>query len=159
MANAQLRLVSEPAPDQNPDTQDDTRRVFEHWVFMFNRPVRRCKLGPTRRATIDAAMAMGYDTETLMLAIEGMAADPLANARDDGQRDAMREIEWFLARESRIERWAELGERLRARAERAERTPAIAQPEQGPVVSAEELAAAKARLKALANRMRAGQHG
>lgn len=114
MANPQLKLVSDPAPGFNPDTQDPTRQIFEHWLYLLGRSPRRCKLGPTRRQAIDAALAIGYDTDTVLLAIEGMAADPLLGARDERMRDAMREIEWLLAREARIERWAGLGEQLRA---------------------------------------------
>lgn len=155
MAIAQLKLVADKAPDQNPYTQDDTRRVFEHWVFMFDRPVHRCKLGPTRRQVIDAAIAMGYDVDMLMQAIEGMAADPLADAPHDRMRDAMREIEWFLAREARIERWAEMGERIRARALRPDEPVPAAQAVDYCAPSDEQ----RARMKALAAKLRAGQHG
>ena len=156
MAQArQFKLVTDKAPDQNPHTQDDTRRVFEHWVFMFDRPVRRCKLGPTRRQVIDAALAMDYDVDTLLLAIEGMAADPLADAPHDRMRDAMREIEWLLAREARMERWAAMGERVRSKALRPE-----------PVADATEAATyvgpsdeQRAQMRAVYARLRAGQHG
>ncbi len=153
---AQLKLVTDKAPDQNLQTQDDTRRVFEHWVFMLDRPVRRCKLGPTRRQVIDAALAMGYDVETLMLAVEGMAADPLADAPHDRMRDAMREIEWLLAREARIERWAEMGERVRAKALRPQEAPGAAEPEAQYVGPSEEQ---RARMRAVYSQLRAGQHG
>ncbi len=153
---AQLKLVTDKAPGQNLETQDATRRVFEHWVFMFERRVRLCKLGPTRRQVIDAALAMGYDVDTLLLAIEGMAADPLPNARHDGIRDGMREIEWLLAREARIERWAEMGERVRARALRPEAAPGAAEPEPEYVGPSEEQ---RARMRAVYSQLRAGRHG
>jgi hypothetical protein len=152
---AQLKLVTDKAPGQNLETQDATRRVFEHWVFMFDRPVRRCKLGPTRRQVIDAALGMGYDVHTLLLAIEGMAADPLADAPHDRMRDAMREIEWLLAREARIERWAEMGERVRARALRPDE-PVAAEPEAEYALPSEEQ---RARMRAVYAQIRAGRHG
>ena len=101
MATPQLKLVTDPPPGFNHGTRDDTRRVFEHWLAMLGRSPRRCKLGPTRREAINAALAMGYDVETLMLAVDGMAADPLDGARNDGMREQMRELDWLLVREAR----------------------------------------------------------
>lgn len=139
MAIPQLKLVQDAPPGFNPATADDTRRVFEHWLFMFGRSPRRCKLGPTRRTAINTALAIGYDVDTLLLAIEGMAADPLADASADRIRDAMREIEWLLGREARIERWAERGEALRASVQRQH---AQADAEPAPVVAVDEAAEA-----------------
>jgi len=134
---------------------DVVRLVFEHWVAMFGRPIRRCKLGPTRRAAIQAMLTL-YDADTLMLAIEGMAADPLADCRGDEVRAAMRELEWLFGKESRIERWADRGERLRAMAAsfgRAERDPPA---QEDAARSAADAQAARAQLAALAAQLRAG---
>lgn len=160
-ARPQLALVDDKAPSWQPASGDATRRIFEHWVWMLGRSVRRCKLGPTRRAAINAALAMGYDEETLCLAVEGIAADPLDSARDDQMRDAMREIEWLLAREARIERWAEHGERLRLQAEQTpQHGPGPAEPSSvgpaDPQAEAEALARREA-LRQLARQLRSGQ--
>ena len=115
MALPQLKLVNEKHAGFDFGTRDATRRVFEHWLYMSGRSPLRCKLGPQRRQVIDAALAIGYSPDQLMQAIEGMAADPLGDVDKPRMRDAMREIEWLLAREARIERWAEAGARLRER--------------------------------------------
>jgi hypothetical protein len=157
MANAQLRLVQDAPPGFQADTRDATRLIFDHWLFMLGRSPRRCKLGPTRRAAINGAMAMGYDADMLMMAVEGMAADPLDGAKDDHMRDAMREIEWLLAREARIERWADRGEALRLQVIQADQpAPDDAQP--APPVDEVAAAAARERLRQLGARSRAGQH-
>ena len=156
MAQPQLKLVQDAPPGFNPDTRDPTRQVFEHWLFMLGRSPRRCKMGPTRRAAINGALAMGYDVDTLLLAVEGMAADPLDGAPHDRMRDAMREIEWLLAREARIERWAEMGERVRAKALRPQEAPGAAEPEAQYVGPSEEQ---RARMRAVYSQLRAGQHG
>lgn len=112
----QLRLLREAAAvDFGCAPTDVVRRVFEHWLRFFKRNPRRCKLGPARR-TVIAAMLTVYegDPEALELAIEGMAADPLEDCAPR-MRDAMREIEWLLAKESRVERWAAKGDELRER--------------------------------------------
>lgn len=150
-AKPQLSLVTDPAPGYLPHTADPVRRIFEHWVAMFNRNVRRCKLGPTRRAAINAALAMGYDEETLLACIDGIASDPLDNCRHDGIREAMRELEWLLASEARIERWAERGDQLHQRMAQADQpsdTPTHTQTAPDP--------AARQRLAELARRLRAG---
>lgn len=133
MANPQLRLVQEALQPMAEHGTDPTRRVFEHWVSMLGRSIRRCKLGPTRRAAINAALLL-YSVDELMLAVEGMASDPMEGVADEAA-ESMRELEWFLAREARVERWMARGEKLRASAERQaerERQPAAAQP-QAPV--------------------------
>lgn len=156
MAASQLRLVDVHAPARAA-SQDPTRQVFDHWVFMLGRSVARCKLGPTRRGVINAALTL-YDVDTLCMAIEGMAADPLADCASDKMRDAMREVEWLLARESRVERWAEMGERLRGQADdlavrqaqRASQPPEADAPAADPAA----VAAARERLRALATQAR-----
>lgn len=148
---AQLRLVTEVAAvDMGCAPGDDTRRVFEHWLFMFGRNPRRCKLGPTRRAAINAALTL-YDVETIELAIDGMAADPLDGCRPEA-REAMHELEWLLAKESRVERWAGQGDALQqriaaalARRQQQQNAPGS---EEGP--TPEEAAQARERVRVMA---------
>lgn len=163
MALPQLKLVDSQAPGFNLGTTDPARRVFEHWLFTNGRNPRRCKMGPTRRMAIQAALAMGYDVDTLLMAIEGMAADPLDAVAErrppadcDRIREHMREIEWLMAREQRIERWAAMGERLRQQSD----APAPATEHQAPAVDPAAEAAARAQLLARiqASRM-GGRHG
>lgn len=150
-ARPQLKLVTE-AVQQNSAPMDPTRRVFDHWVAMNGRMVARCKLGPTRRQAINAWLTV-YDEDQLLAAIEGMAADPLEGC-NPGQRAAMRELEWLLASESRIERWSELGFTLRDELAAADRRCAAPVVADEPVVDPAEAAAARARLVALARRRR-----
>lgn len=154
MAQPQLKLVID-APATAAAPQDATRRIFEHWLYMLGRNPRRCKLGPTRRAVINAALTV-YDEDTLMLTMEGIAADPL-EGKPDSMRAAMRELEWLLASEARIERWADKGEALRRDADRLQAQPSPAQAD-APVVDPVAAAAQRERLRALAASMR-GVHG
>lgn len=161
---AQLRLVQDAPPTFNLAAQDPARRVFEHWLFMFGRSPARCKLGPTRRQAINGALAMGYAVDDLMLAVEGMAADPLdMPGRPDDEaarmRDAVREIDWLLAREKRIERWMALGEKLRLMVDQPDPTPpSLPQaPAEPPDPAA--TAAARRRLLAVAVQLRGAAHG
>lgn len=117
MANPQLRLVQDAPPSFNPAAQDPARRVFEHWLFMFGRSPARCKLGPVRQKAIAAALALGYEVDVLMMAVEGMAADPLDRASAPHIAERMREIDWLMGAESRIEHWAAKGEALRLMAD------------------------------------------
>jgi hypothetical protein len=94
------------------------RRIFDHYVYMLGRNPRRCKLDPTRKSAILAALTV-YDEDTLMLTMEGIAADPL-DGKPESMRAAMRELEWLLARGARIERWADKGEALRQELDRAD---------------------------------------
>lgn len=152
MAQPQLKLVID-APTASATPQDATRRVFDHWMYMLGRNPRRCKLGPTRRAVINAALTV-YDEDTLLLTMEGIAADPL-EGKPESMRAAMRELEWLLASEARIERWADKGEALRADAMRLDalqqaRGDAPPAPPSDPVATA----AARDRVRALAASMR-----
>ena len=110
MASTQLKLVQDAAP-QVGQAQDPVRRIFDHYVYMLGRNPRRCKLGPTRKSVISAALTI-YDEDTLMLTVEGIAADPL-DGKPESMRASMRELEWLLASESRIEQWADKGDALR----------------------------------------------
>lgn len=110
----QLRLVDERAPAHGASS-DPVRQVFEHWVFMLGRSPARCKLGATRRPVIAAALTL-YEVDALLLAVDGLAADPLEGC-SERMREAMRELEWLFAKESRIEYYEERGMALRRRAE------------------------------------------
>lgn len=150
MANPQLRLVQDAQQPQT--TTDPVRRIFEHWAFMLGRNTRRCKLGPTRRAAINAALAIGYDEDTLMLACEGMASVSF-EGKPDSMREAMLELEWFMAREARIERAVRYGEALR---EAAARPAVVDQAEAADQLPADPaaMAAARDRLRVMAQAMR-----
>lgn len=159
MGNPQLRLVTDPAPTFHPRSSDAARRIFEHWLALFGRSPARCKLGPTRRAAIAAALAMGYDEDQLCQAIEGMAADPLERASAEHIRERMRELEWMLGAEARIEHWSALGLELRAELERAGAAPAQPQQPADAPPTAEQVAAAMAKRAALAERARQMRQG
>lgn len=153
MANPQLRLVQDAQQPQT--TTDPVRRIFEHWAFMLGRNPRRTKLGPTRRAAINAALAMGYDEDTLLLACEGMASVDF-QGKPESMREAMLELEWFLAREARIERAVRYGEALRAAV--AQPVVQVAEAQAAEPVDPAAAAAARERLRAMAVAMR-GAHG
>lgn len=155
MANAQLRLVQDAQQPQH--TTDPVRRIFDHWLFMLGRSPRRCKLGPTRRAAINGALAIGYDEDTLLLACEGMACVSF-DGKPESMREAMLELEWFLAREARIERAVRYGEALRDAAARQSAPAVVAEDAPAPVdpVAA---AAARERLRTMAAGLRGGAHG
>lgn len=162
-ATPQLRLVQDAPPTFNPATTDPVRQVFEHWLLMFGRSPARCKLGPTRRTAIVGALGMGYAVDDLLLAIEGLASDPVdLPGRPDADaariRDAVRQVEWLLAREQRIERWMAKGEQLRGMVDQPAPLP---QAQQAPAVVQDPAAtaAARARLAALARQMREASHG
>ncbi len=153
-AAKQLRLVTD-APPPHHITNDPVRQVFEHWVFMFGLRAASTKLGPTRKAVISSALAIGYSLPDLILAVDGMAAVSLDGKPDDMQ-ERMREIDWFLANEPRIERCMRHGEKLRDMAAAHRAAPAVEADEApaDPVAAA----AARERLRQLANRCR-GAHG
>lgn len=150
----QLRLVTD-APPAHHTTTDPVRQVFEHWVFMFGLRAGATKLGPKRKPVITGALALGYTAAELMLAVEGMASASL-EGKPEGMQERMREIDWFLADEVRIERCMRHGERLRDMAAREVVAPvveAVAAP-----ADPAAAAAARERLRALANQCR-GLHG
>ena len=154
---AQLRLITTPASATPAPSTDPTRQVFEHWLYMLAKSPARCKLGPTRRAAINAALTL-YDVETLHLAIEGMAGDPLDGCSDK-MAAAMRELEWLLAKEARVERWADMGEHFRLRVQRDEHQ-AAAEPDIAPApVDPVVAAAARDRLRQFCAARREPQHG
>ena len=157
MGQPQLKLVQTPVVAFSGASADPTRRVFEHWLVMAGRSPARCKLGPTRRQAINAWLTV-YDEDMLCAAVEGMASDPLEGC-NPSMRAAMRELEWLISSEARIERWAERGFALREQleAEAAEEARRRAAPP--PVVEVEDPAAvaqARQRLADLAARCRGG---
>lgn len=159
MANPQLRLVTETP--QQPATTDPVRIAFNHWLLMSGRNAKVCKLGQTRTNAIKAAVAL-YDLDIVLTAIDGMASDPLDDC-SPSMAARLREIEWFLATEARIERWFERGQQLHAAADR-ELQRRAAPPSQEPPSdpeAAQRATEARAKLKQLrldlAQRMRAGQ--
>lgn len=147
-AGRQLRLVKE-APPAHGTTTDPTRQVFEHWVFMFGLHPRT-KLDSYRRAAINGAIAL-YGLADVMLAVEGMAAVPLGD-KPESMREAMREIEWFLASAKRVERCLRYGDQLRAAAAQPAPAADAAQPVQ-PVDQA-AVAQQRLRLRDMAERFR-----
>ena len=138
---------------------DPTRAVFEHWVFMLGRQAARCKLGPTRRAAINGALTL-YAPDELMLAVEGMAAEAF-DGMPAQAADAMRELEWLLKSESRVERFIRAGEALREKAARMDaRARMRAAEPPPPAVDAEAQAAeaqrARQQLRTMAAILREG---
>lgn len=112
MASAQLKLVTHTETPLQPTTRDPVRRVFDHWMAIHGKSPARCKLGPTRQQAIAACLLL-YDEETLLLAIEGNAADHSCSAGGNTINRDLYDIEWLLATESRVERFANMGERVR----------------------------------------------
>ncbi len=149
----QLKLVSAMPAIETGTTTDPTRQVFEHWLYMLGRSAQRCKLGPSRRQVINGALAMGYDADTLMLAVEGMAGDALEGC-SERMATAMRDLEWLLAKEARIEQWADKGEALRAAAMQNVNERVMDEP--AAQVDPAEAAAARERLRQFAQQRRGG---
>lgn len=152
-AGRQLRLVKD-APPAHDTTSDPTRQVFEHWVFMFGLHPGRTKLDAQRRQAINGAIAL-YGLADVMLAVEGMAAAPLGD-KPESMRDAMREIDWFLATAKRVERGLRYGDQLRAAALTAPQAAECVAPAQA--VDAAAVAQQRERLRRLAEQFRAS-HG
>ena len=135
-------------------------RVYEHWVDMLGKNPRRCALGPTRRKVIARALEL-YDEDTILLAVEGCATDPW-HLGDNDRGTEYTDLEMILRDEAHIERFAAKGEAVRERAEReharqqqAAHTAALHKPGDGPVVTAEEAAAQRDRLRDLQRRIAA----
>lgn len=154
--SAQLRLVTEPPPAHGR-TQDPVRQVFERWVFMMGRSPARCKLDRERAEVIGAALALYEgDVATLLHAVDGMAAAPLAD-KPESMQEAMRELTWFLRSARNIERALAWADKLHEAAAAQDQAPPAAVLVAEP--TAEEgaaAAAARERLRALAARGRAG---
>ena len=156
MARAmQLKLVkTEIVPmDAYSASSDPVARVFGEWLDWFGKSAARCKLGPSRRQAIAAALQL-YDEGMLVQALVGAAADEWL-AQQDGLG-----IEWVLANESRIERFAEAGLRIQARAA-AVPVVARAAADQPTAEQLAEGAAQRERMRALVRRLsgRGGDEG
>lgn len=152
-ASAQLRLVQPLQADDfdvSETSADPIRRVFGHWLYMLGKSPRRCKLGPTRRQAIAAALVL-YEEDQLLLAIEGCAADRWCAGDNPAGRE-FTDVEWILRSESSIERFSEAGERMRAAAQAAANRRAAAQAEPAP--SPEDQAAQRAAADAARERLR-----
>lgn len=154
MRSAQLRLVANMPAITPGTTSDPTRQVFEHWLYMLGLSAQRYKLGPARRSAINAMLAIGFDVETLMLAIEGMAGDPLEGV-SPGARSRIRDIDFLFRDETRVGNYADMGEALRQASVQAQRRPAVVEdePEQVDPAEAER---ARERLRAFAAARREG---
>lgn len=154
------------APGFQAETSDPVRRVFEHWVAISGREIRRCKLGPVRRQSIAAALAIGYEEDDLTLAVEGHLSDPLEWLNVDGlsEREAQRkrfavwDLDWLMVREKRIEAAIERGEHLRQLADAEARPRAASVPAAAEAVDPAVVAEKRRKLAELAARM-AGRAG
>ena len=161
-AAKQFSLVQDMPATARAEDRSPTERVFDHWVFMTGRNPARCVLGPMRRKVIERALALyGGDDEVPMLAVEGGASSAWhAGENDDGR--AHDDVEFFLRNEVNIERFAAMGEALRARAERAlqQQVRDVAARAVVQTISGEDVAQARARMlatrQAVALRMRGG---
>ncbi|MEY5097865.1 MAG: Vibrio phage VvAW1 [Pseudomonadota bacterium] len=152
--NAQLKLVDVAAAEVLSPEQ----RVFDHWVWMMGKAPRRTVLGPERRKVLRRALEL-YDVETLMLAIEGCAGSAW-HAGDNDRGTAYNDLELILRNERNVERFADMGEQLRAKALRQaqrERDAAAqgeaAEPVLGAEAAGEDAAKWRERLRALAASM------
>lgn len=120
--------------------QTPCERVFAHWVFMLGR--KRAALGPARRKVIERALGL-YDEATLMLAIEGCAASAWHAGENDRGR-SFDDIELILRDEAHVERFAAEGEalrdRVRRRAETAEKVVPIETAADPAAIAAQRLA-------------------
>lgn len=150
MAGRQLRLVT----DELAAAPDDVRRLFDHWVFMLGKNPKRVALGPERRKVISRALQL-YEVEVLEMAIEGCAASEW-HAGENDRGTVYQDIELILRNESHIERFAEMGERLRIKAAneaaRARAQASAPVPPQDAAAAAEQ----RQRVRDLAARIRRG---
>jgi hypothetical protein len=119
MAVSSLMIVgTDPAAAGAPGhSKSAAEEVFAHWVWMLGKNPRRTKMGPVRLRIIERALAL-YDTETLLLAIDGCAASKWHAGGNDRERE-FTDIELIMRDEAHVERFAEEGEVLRERALRA----------------------------------------
>lgn len=152
MANKALRLIDTDA-GAHAQERTATERVFDHWVWMLNKPRTRTALGPTRKRAIERALEL-YDEDVLMMAIEGCAASRW-HAGDNDRGKAYNDLELILRDEARIERFAEAGEQVRQRAVRdaAAQRQAAATQHIAPEHDAAAVLAERERVRALAARL------
>jgi hypothetical protein len=165
--SAQLRLIDTTprgasAPSAGAElaamlgSDCEVTRIFGHHLAMQGASPRRCKLAPMRRRLI-ASWLLVYGEEVLQLAVEGFATSAWhQGGNDDGHRFAA--IEYALKNEATIERWADVGERLRERLAGDDRRRAqgdAVHDEAEPVRDPAAVAAQLARLREMAAAMRA----
>jgi hypothetical protein len=131
---------------------------------MFGRMPARTKLDDERKRAILAALTLFEgDMQTILLAVEGMAAADLGHLPDT-QQDAMRELSWFLASAKRIESALRWSDKLQSQLQQsAAASGARAAQESAPVTPecAAAASAAREKLRALAAQGRKGEwrHG
>lgn len=145
--NMQLRLVQTNAVQMTAysASADPVARIFGEWLDWFGKSAARCRLGPARRQAIAAALQL-YDEDMLTQAMVGAAADEWL-AQQEGLG-----VEWILANESRVERFADRGQRIQARAAAAQAMPATpADGQTAPELTDEQ----RAQMAACRQRMRA----
>lgn len=149
-AMQQLRLVKSETPslDAYSRADDPVQRVFGEFLDLFGKSPARCKLGPQRRAAIAGALQL-YPEDMVIQAILGAAScDWLAQQPGLG-------IEWVLATEARIERFADVGLRIQARATREAVQPVVVAAEAAAPTPEQlaQAAAARDRMRAMARRL------
>jgi hypothetical protein len=140
---------------QVPEALSPLERVFEHWVFMLGKAPGRVALGPQRRRAIERALDL-YPEATLLLAVEGCASSAW-HAGDNDRRRPFDDLALILRDEEHIERFAEMGQRLRDRLRdrdaQARSVVPIATPDAAAVAEQRE------RLRQAAARVSGRQHG
>lgn len=148
-AMQQLRLVKTETPslDGYSKADDPVQRVFGEYLDWFGKSPARCKLGPQRRAAIAGALQL-YPEDMLQQALVGASADEwLAQQSGLG-------VEWILANEARIERFADVGLRIQARAGREAAQPVVQVADAAPTPEQQaQAAAARERMRAMARRL------
>ena len=163
MQAKQLRLVSQARDDknawgvpQNGAASEPARVVFEHWVYMLGKCPSRTKMGPGRRAAVQAALAL-YGLDMLLQAVDGMAAENM-EGKPDTMVAAMQDFAWLFEHERRVELYADKGlalaQRLAAQQREAQAAPKVVSLDPEP--TPEEVAAQRARLRDMARQMRGG---
>ena len=159
MGTQGLRVVThEQHSAAHAHEQTAVDRVFGHWVYMLHKSPRRTALGPKRRRAIEQMLAL-YEEETLLLAIEGCAASAWHAGENDRGR-AFDDLELILRDEPHVERFAEMGQRLRERLlSQAAEARAAAQVATVAAGDAAELAAARERLREAAARLSGRRYG
>ena len=125
---------------------------------MLGKSPHRCKLGPTRRAAINAALLL-YDENDLLLAIDGCASDPWCAGANSMGRECT-DLEWLLAKESRVEQFADRGEELRRQALASAVVPDAAPPDAAAAeIDQAQADAARQRVRDMARNLRVGSRG
>lgn len=142
-------VASEACAASAPAT--DAQQVFEHWLFMLSKDRNRVAFGPSRRKSVQKALAL-YQIDTLMAAIEGCAASSW-HAGDNDRNRTYQDLELILRDEEHIERFAESGYALRDQVAgelRAQAAPPTIEPPSDPAV----IAAHRERMRELASTLR-----